>query len=105
MSGSALRCGMTQDNSGAQGASAAWWVIDGIEGHLARVELEDGQTVDLPLSSLPDGVREGDVLRFEEEGGDFSLEIDRTETARRRTGAQAQLDALNGKAPDGEINL
>lgn len=96
---------MSQDHSGAHDASRAWWVVDGIEGHLARVELEDGELVDLPLSSLPDGVREGDVLRMHEEGGDFTLEIDHTETARRRAGAQAQLDALNGKALDGEINL
>lgn len=96
---------MSQDNSETQGASSAWWVVDGIEGHLARVELEDGQTVDLPLSSLPGGVREGDVLSFEKGGGDFTLEIVHTETARRRDGVQAQLDALNQGTPDGEINL
>lgn len=105
LSRSALRCGMSQDYSGAHNASSAWWVVDGIEGRLVRVELEDGQTVDLPLSSLPRGVREGDVLQMIEEDGDFTLEIDHAETARRRAGAQAGLDALNQAAPDGEINL
>lgn len=83
----------------------ALWVVDALEGHLARVELEDGQFVDLPLVSLPLGVREGDVLRFGEAGGDFTLEIDHAETARRRTEAQTQLDALNMTAPGGEIEL
>lgn len=83
----------------------ALWVVDALEGRLARVELEDGQVVDLPLTSLPLGVREGDVLRFEEAGGDFTLEIDHAETARRHTEAQAQLNALNRAAPDGEIEL
>lgn len=81
------------------------WVVDALEGRLARVELDDGQVVDLPLASLPGGVREGDVLRMEEEDGDFTLEIDHAETARRRTVAQAQLDALNRTAPGGEIDL
>lgn len=84
---------------------AALWVVDAIEGRLARVELQDGQVVDLPLASLPGGVREGDVLRMEEEGGDFTLEIDHEETARRRAQGQAQLDALNRAAPAGEIDL
>jgi hypothetical protein len=96
---------MAQDNMEAPGTPTATWVIDGLEGHLARVELEDGETVDLSLSSLPPGAREGDVIRVFEDGGDFTLEIDHAETARRRAGAQAQLDALNRAAPAGEIDL
>ena len=84
---------------------AATWVVDGLEGRLARIELEDGETVDLPLASLPKGVREGDVLLMFEDGDDFTLEIDHEETARRRAGGQAQIDALNRAAPDGEIDL
>ncbi|MPY68240.1 DUF3006 domain-containing protein [Deinococcus sp. SDU3-2] len=83
----------------------AWWVVDALEGRLARVELEDGQFVDLPLASLPRGVREGDVLRMEEQDGDFTLEIDHEETARRRGEAQAQLDALNRPTSGREIDL
>ncbi|MFC5849572.1 DUF3006 domain-containing protein [Deinococcus petrolearius] len=61
----------------------ALWVIVGLEGRYARVKLEDGDTVDFSLASLPPGAREGDVLRMEEDGGDFTLEIDHAETARR----------------------
>ena len=93
---------MPQDHADAPTAT---WVVDGLEGRLARIELEDGETVDLPLASLPPGVREGDVLQMFEEDGDFTLEIDHAETARRRGQGQAQLDALNGAAPAGEIDL
>ncbi|MFC5849636.1 DUF3006 domain-containing protein [Deinococcus petrolearius] len=96
---------MPQDHSEAPDVPTATWIIDALEGRLARVELEDGETVDLSLSSLPPGAREGDVLRVFEDGGDFTLEIDHAETARRRAGAQAQLDALNQAAPAGEIDL
>jgi DnaJ-class molecular chaperone len=80
-------------------------VVDGIEGKWARVELPDGTTEDWALSSLPKGVKEGDVIRLEVTDGDLDLEIDHAETKRRRQGAQARLDALNGAASDGEITL
>ncbi|EYB68878.1 hypothetical protein DEIPH_ctg014orf0005 [Deinococcus phoenicis] len=93
---------MPQDNAERPDAT---WVIDGIEGHFARVELEDGETVDMALASLPRGVREGDVIRVHLADGDFTLEIDHAETQRQREAAQTQLDALNRTAPAGEIDL
>jgi hypothetical protein len=96
---------MTQDNAEAPDVLTATWVVDGLEGRLARVELEDGQTVDLSLASLPPGAREGDVLRVQIQGGDLTLEIDDAQTAQRRAGAQTQLDALNQTSPSGEIDL
>ncbi|MFC4427200.1 DUF3006 domain-containing protein [Deinococcus navajonensis] len=79
--------------------------IDGLEGRYARVELPDGTLEDWALASLPTGVKEGDVLSVHVEGGDLDIEIDHVETRRRRTRAQAELTALNGDAPDGEITL
>ena len=79
--------------------------VDGIEGQLARVELPDGTTEDWRLASLPRGVKEGDVVRIDEAGGDFELEIDHEETDRRHALGQRQLDALNAGGPDGEIDL
>ena len=76
--------------------------IDGIEGHLARVELPDGTTEDWSLANLPAGVREGDVVRLHVEGGDLEVEIDHVETARRHQGAQAQLNDLNRPSVAGE---
>lgn len=95
------------------------WTVDGLEdspwGRLARVELPSGHTRVLALSDLPEGVREGDVLDVR--GGVGELRFTRLdeETRRRRTRAQAQLDALNrpqgtrvgdwSLSPDGEIEL
>jgi hypothetical protein len=39
------------------------WVIDRIEGEWAVVDRPDGTSFDLPLWMLPEGSREGDVLR------------------------------------------
>jgi len=80
-------------------------VIDGIEGHLARVELPDGTTEDWRLSSLPKGVREGDVVRIDGQGGDVEMEIDHQETDRRHALGQRQLDHLNAQAPEGDLDL
>lgn len=79
--------------------------VDGIEGRYARIELSDGSTEDWLLSTLPEGVKEGDVLAVYEEGGDFDLEIDHHETHQRQKKAEAKLEALNAAAPAGEINL
>jgi Protein of unknown function (DUF3006) len=79
--------------------------VDGLEGHLARVELPDGTTEDWPLASLPPGVREGDVIRLTVHGGDLEAEIDHAQTHDRLTAAQAGTDALNAGAPTGDVDL
>lgn len=67
--------------------------------------MPDGTLEDWTLASLPRGVKEGDVLRVHVAGGDLEVEIDHAETQRRRTEAQAELTALNGETPDGEMPL
>ncbi len=62
-----------------------FWVIDRIEGNLAVVEIAEGKTVNIPLSSLPEGVKEGSVLH---------IEIDREEEARRRKKIRSLFDRL-----------
>ena len=58
---------------------STFWVIDRIEGgpagDLAVIEIAEGKTVTVPLTSLPDGASQGNVIR---------LVIDREEEARRR---------------------
>lgn len=79
--------------------------VDGIEGQVARVELPDGTTEDWRLASLPRGVREGDVIRIDVQGGDVELAIDHRETDRRHALGQRTLDRLNAGAPDGDVDL
>lgn len=77
--------------------------VDGIEGKYARVELPDGTTADWLLSTLPEEVKEGDLLTVKDDGE--TIEIDHTETRQRRERAQSKLEALNKAGLDGEITL
>lgn len=56
------------------------YTIDRIEECLAVCENSEGNTVNIPLSDLPDNVREGDILRKTDDG----FEICADETAERR---------------------
>lgn len=42
------------------------YTVDRLEGMLAVLEAEDGCTITLPLSELPEGVKEQDVLMLED---------------------------------------
>ena len=64
-----------------------FWTIDRIEGEIAVVEIAEGKTVDIPLSALPEGVREGSVLR---------IETDPDEEARRKKKIRSLFDRLRG---------
>lgn len=68
---------------------ATFWVIDRIErtadGALAVVEIAEGKTIAIPLATLPDGVKEGSVIR---------LTHDREEEARRKKKLRSLFDRL-----------
>ena len=86
------------------------WTVDGLEdtprGPVARIEREGGQTFDLPLTALPAGVREGDVLGVQDGPDGVTVRTLPEETRARREGAQRRLEALNaGPASDEEITL
>ncbi|WP_245872969.1 DUF3006 domain-containing protein [Deinococcus planocerae] len=86
------------------------WTVDGIEdgprGRVARIEREDGQTFDLPLSALPDGVREGDLLAVEDGPDGVTVRLLPGETRARRMAAQRHLDRLNaGTSHEGEEEI
>lgn len=38
------------------------WIIDRIEEDIAVCEIDNGKTIDIPLSALPSGVKEGDAI-------------------------------------------
>lgn len=78
--------------------------VDALEGQVARVELQDGTTVDLGRTSLPKGVQEGDVLRLTVDGGDLKMELDAPITHARQRQAQARLDTLN-QPVQGDVKL
>lgn len=80
-------------------------VIDGLEGHLARVEW-DARCLDLPRTWLPHAAAEGDHLSVELTGdGCVRFEVDAVATRRARQAYQAQLDALNASGTGGDVDL
>lgn len=62
-------------------------VVDRIEGDVAVLEI-GGRTVDVPLSELPAGVKEGDALTFQVAPADT-------------TAAEARLARLRAKSNQG----
>ena len=60
-------------------------IIDRFEGDYAIVELPDMTMVDMPISLVPKGAREGDVL---------VISIDAEETAKRKEKIKKLMDDL-----------
>lgn len=60
-------------------------IIDRFEGNYAVVELPDMTMVDMPISLVPEGAKEGDVL---------VIEIDTNETRERKERIQKLMDDL-----------
>ena len=57
------------------------FAVDRLEGAIAVLEAEDGRLIDVPLADLPEGTRQGSILRNDAKGGYF---LDADEEARRR---------------------
>ncbi len=89
---------MKKDKHAARETAPEHVTIDGLEGDKARVELPDGTTIDWDRASLPEGAREGDLIRVTGEGSEQRLEIDHAATQAAQADAQSKLDALNGEA-------
>ena len=71
-------------------------MVDRFEGEWAVVQVDGGSSVDLPVSVLPEGTREGDVL---------VLRVDPEATRAARDEARALLDRLRGGDPGGDLVL
>lgn len=85
------------------------WIVDGLHENVARVEI-DGDVFSMPRSLLPDGVREGDVVRVhqEREAARAVLTVERDDEATRAALARsAEQVRERGRAadPGGDITL
>ena len=58
-------------------------IIDRIEGDCAILEVYGARLVEVPLSALPDGVREGDALALIPASGDSSATARQQQTVER----------------------
>lgn len=61
------------------------WIIDRIENNIAVCELENGEMLDVKISALPKGIKEGDVIK---------LSVDETETNERKERIDKLMNSL-----------
>jgi len=75
-------------------------IIDRFEGKFAILESQDKNPLifNFPYHLLPEGVKEGSVIRF-------NIDIDEKETETRRKKIKEQLDNLKKKDRGGDIQL
>lgn len=75
-------------------------IIDRFEGKDAVLESQEKTPLifNFPRSLLPQGAKEGTVLRF-------NIDLDEKETETRRNNIQEQLDNLKKKDQGGDIQL
>ena len=71
--------------------------VDRIEGNFAVCECEDLSHIDIPLSDLSFGVKEGNILIVDDDGN-FSLDLSEEEKMRQKIIAlQNKLKSKNNK--------
>lgn len=63
-------------------------IVDRIEGGIAVCEADDRTMIDVPLSELPEGTREGTVLRLE--NGRYAVDKAEEESRRSRIESKAK---------------
>ncbi len=75
-------------------------IIDRFEGKYAILESQEKNPLisDFPRHLLPEGVKEGTVIRF-------NIDVDNKETERRRKSIKERLDNLKKKDQGGDIQL
>ena len=81
----------------ASAARTSVWTIDRIEEGSAAIEI-DGATFNLPVTLLPAGVSEGDVLSV-------AITVDAAERARRLEKSRAQIAVKSPTDKPGDITL
>ena len=73
-------------------------ILDRFEPPWAVLETPDGITFNFPLNLLPEGIKEGDVLKFD-------IDIDREATEERINNIQGLIDDLKKNDQGGDIEL
>lgn len=83
-------------------SDAQHWTIDSIEEGVAAIELPEGQMIHLPMTLLPSGAKQGQLLRVT-----LDLDAAATKHAQRKSAAQTKLgsEASRERDPGGDIAL
>jgi hypothetical protein len=85
-----------------------YFVVDRIEGALAVLVADDRSTTEVPVSALPKGVREDDVLRVPVRAArpDWSRAVvDAVERRRRVDQSSRALEEMKKRDPGGDVDL
>jgi hypothetical protein len=84
------------------------WIVDAVEDGWVRVEDPAGSMLDLPADWLPEGIREGHVVRVETAGRGLDrsvrFTIDEAATERRRATMSDLRERLK-RGPSGDLDL
>ena len=56
-----------------------YYTVDRIENDIAVLINDDENKSDIPVCELPEGLKEGDILRFDEEDETYVIDKERTE--------------------------
>jgi hypothetical protein len=87
----------------------AFYAVDRLEGGIAVLVSDAGETVEWPRVELPSGLREGSVLRVRlgpQNRPDWSSAvIDKEEQKRRLKESKRMLDEMKRSDPGGDIRL
>ena len=67
------------------------FIIDRFEGDFAVVETDNG-LINIPLSDLPEGAKEGDVLRKDNDTMRFDIDVE--DTAARKKRIEGKMNRL-----------
>lgn len=89
------------------------WIVDSIEEFVASVEVDGGKMITVPQWLLPDGAREGHVLRVQHDRpakgprSTLTIEIDEaaTKQALAASAAQVKKTVRQPNDPGGDIKL
>ena len=85
------------------------YAVDRLEGNVAVLVSDRGETIEMPRLELPTGIHEGSVLRVRFGAQNLpdwaSAVIDSEEETRRLKEAKQQLDEMKRSDPGGDITL
>ena len=59
-----------------------YFTVDRIEENIAVLFDDDDNKSDVPVSELPEGLKEGDIIRFDEEDKIYIIDKEKTEQVR-----------------------
>ena len=85
------------------------WTVDRLEGDVAVIERQGGGMVNMPVSLLPAGIGEGDLLAVsvtrETELARVVMRRDPRATAKRAAEVDRLAARLKGRDPGGDLSL